>query len=78
MIRIASLRPHDRFCMRWPEEASIEEMLPRSLQLLDQAGQECADLAVLPEDFLFQQRAAEPMDGPIATALSQKAREHGM
>ena len=78
MARIASLRPHDRFYARWPEEVSVEEMLPATMGLLDQAGQEKADLTVLPEDFLFQQTAAEPLDGPIATALSQKARQHRM
>lgn len=78
MIRIASIRPPDRFRAWWPEELSVSEILPKALDLVDQAGDEHADLAVLPEDFLFQQADAEPLDGPIGTVLARRARQHSM
>ena len=46
---------------------------------LDRAGEQKADVALLPEMFNAKKpKAAEPMDGPSASLLSQKARQWKM
>ena len=64
--------------MRAPEQVPIDEVLPIAADLLEEAGRRGADLAVLPEDFVYQKADAQPLDAPIATVLAEKARLHGM
>ncbi len=75
MIRIAGIRPTERLAV---PSTSILEHLESALALLDEAGQKKADLACLPEDFLFQETEAETLKGPICLALAEKARQYHM
>ena len=73
MSKIISLRP----CVpNTKKRESYLEHLPYIGSLLDEAGQNKPDLVCLPEDFLYQNGAAEPIDGPICQMLSQKAKEY--
>lgn len=70
------------FNLRHPEPA---ETLALGLSLLDAAGAQSADLAVLPETFeaagLPGRRLAEvaqPLDGPGISAVADRARRHRM
>jgi predicted amidohydrolase len=70
------------FNLRQPDPA---ETLKLGLSLLDAAGAQGADLAVLPEGFtaagLSSSRIpeiAEPLDGPAFRAVAERARRHAM
>lgn len=62
----------------------VHERVTRTLALVDEAARDC-DLLVLPElwhvgafDIVAAQEHAQPIDGPLVTALSGLAREHGI
>lgn len=65
-------------------EESVEERVARALTLIDEAAP-THDLLVLPElwntgafDLDSSRLHAQPLDGPLPTALSDKARDHGI
>jgi predicted amidohydrolase len=62
----------------------VHNRVTRTLALVDEAARDC-DLLVLPElwhvgafDIVAAQEHAQPIDGPLVTALSGLAREHGI
>ena len=62
-----------------------QDTLKLGLSMLDAAGAQGADLAVLPEGFMAaglpataSPEVAEPLDGPSFTAVVEKARRHSM
>lgn len=62
----------------------VHDRVTRTLALVDEAARDC-DLLVLPElwhvgafDIVAAQEHAQPIDGPLVTALSGLAREHGI
>jgi hypothetical protein len=70
----------------WPGiPTSAEEGMRRILSYLNRAGEEGADLAVLPENAFGRRgmppacaREPETIDGPVATAVRSLARRHRM
>ena len=73
MVTIASVRP---ICPKVGKTEAKQKDLQRIFQLVERAAKNGADLICLPEDFLTQQINAEPLDGPLCTAISEKARKH--
>ncbi len=70
------------FNLRYPDAADTLEL---GLSLLDAAGGEGADLALLPEGFMaaglpasMLPKVAEPLDGPSFKAVAERARRHKM
>ena len=68
--------------LRYPDPA---DTLRLGLSLLDAAGAQGADLAILPEGFMAAglpaarlRQVAEPLDGPSMKAVAQSARRHSM
>jgi predicted amidohydrolase len=68
--------------LRYPNP---QDTLALGLSLLDAAGAQGADLAVLPETFIAAGLpgaqiidVAEPLDGPSFRAVAEKAKRHGM
>jgi predicted amidohydrolase len=70
------------FNLRYPNP---QDTLKLGLSMLDAAGAQGADLAVLPEGFMAAglpatsiPDVAEPLDGPSFKAISERARRHSM
>lgn len=70
------------FNLRYPYPA---DTLKLGLSLLDAAGAQGADLAILPEGFMAAglpavqiPEVAEPLDGPSFRAVAERARKHSM
>jgi beta-ureidopropionase len=68
--------------LRYPDPA---DTLKLGLSLLDAAGAQGADLALLPEGFMAAglpssrlREVAEPLDGPSLRAVAERARRHSM
>lgn len=70
------------FNLRHPDPADTRQL---GLSLLDAAGAQGADLAVLPEGFIAAglpakqiPEVAEPLDGPTLRAVAERARKYSM
>ncbi len=67
-------------CVLQAPGSTREKRLAEALRLLDDAAKRKADLAMLSEAFAEDMNApvAEPLDGPVISAVADKARAHGM
>ncbi len=70
------------FNLRYPDPAETRKL---GLSLLDAAGAQGADLALLPEGFIAAglpasdiPKVAEPLDGPTFRAVAERARKYSM
>lgn len=78
-IRVSSIRPlePDRTA---PTQENVDKYLPHVLELLDRAGNDKTDIAVLPEDYFYMAKVNEAVELPcdIIDRAGAIARKFGM